>query len=465
MKIIVFSGNKEDQNEADLPSALVDERPNLPLKEAFERNSDESGAVDIIRVPPPSDGDVHSVGKWSLNMLEIMEVLINTNLENQISKTTWSHDLLKDLIRIIGHAEEMLQHGNNTDAEQFGSSKNEQSHSKEFRSNKVGSTIKDDSTGSVDGEQEFENDLFREQNIEKIKSPKEIPNNRSSRLESEDLENKMKSKNLFELVIVQQFQTIKSTILTETEILTIQVKTCLDNLEITKNLIDIINDKELESQFIDRRLEVMLLVSTIKDSVDSTKNLLSTDEYEKNLTLESFKKLLDVVTESKIVKDFLDKYVKYLQLLKEIVVIGKHNYNTNKSEIGNEVHLDSLTSVDQNINNSEEENNIDNDEATENWKDDDIAYQVDDKERVVLVSKVDAGPLFTDKLSAKAETVVSLLPKSLESPFNPQVLLERIRANPKYPRNLTSTTQYNLLTCLPQPYFTRIMLSGEFYND
>lgn len=108
-----------------------------------------------------------------------------------------------------------------------------------------------------------------------------------------------------------------------------------------------------------------------------------------------------------------------------------------------------------------------------NWKSEDIAYQVDDRERVMPVTKLDTNPLFTDKIDTKdSDNAISsdfvskykLLPGSGGGyGFDPQQLLERIRTGPGYERNSTWLTQYELLSCIPQPFLTRIMLSGEFY--
>ncbi|KAK6630642.1 ER degradation-enhancing alpha-mannosidase-like protein 2 [Polyplax serrata] len=48
--------------------------------------------------------------------------------------------------------------------------------------------------------------------------------------------------------------------------------------------------------------------------------------------------------------------------------------------------------------------------------------------------------------------------------FEPQLLIEKIRNEKKYPRNMTWETQYELLRCQAQPYVSRITLNGEFYT-
>lgn len=64
--------------------------------------------------------------------------------------------------------------------------------------------------------------------------------------------------------------------------------------------------------------------------------------------------------------------------------------------------------------------------------------------------------------SMLSEFVHSILKSTLPSKpkFNPQTLLEKIRAN-GYNRNLTQN--YNLLTCKAQPYLQRITVLGEFF--
>ncbi|XP_075216530.1 ER degradation-enhancing alpha-mannosidase-like protein 2 [Lycorma delicatula] len=108
----------------------------------------------------------------------------------------------------------------------------------------------------------------------------------------------------------------------------------------------------------------------------------------------------------------------------------------------------------------------------ESWKSEDISYQVDDRERVTPVTRLDSSPLFTDKVDTSTETAVPL-PEFVSkflissgsggSDFDPQQLLERIRTGPGYKRNSTWLESYELLSCNPQPFLTRISLSGEFF--
>lgn len=112
--------------------------------------------------------------------------------------------------------------------------------------------------------------------------------------------------------------------------------------------------------------------------------------------------------------------------------------------------------------------------SKESWKSEEITYQVDDKERVAPVSKLDSSPLFTDKVETSSENPVPL-PEFVSkfllssgsggSDFDPQQLLERIRTGPGYKRNVTWSESYELLSCSPQPFLTRISLSGEFFNS
>lgn len=111
---------------------------------------------------------------------------------------------------------------------------------------------------------------------------------------------------------------------------------------------------------------------------------------------------------------------------------------------------------------------------TKNWKDE-ISYQVDDSERVTPVTRLDSRPLFTDPGDTKVPDVEGvkvpefvsryLISAGLGGPeFDPQQLLERIRTGPGYDRNISWSNKYDLLSCRPQPFLTRITLSGEFYN-
>lgn len=45
-----------------------------------------------------------------------------------------------------------------------------------------------------------------------------------------------------------------------------------------------------------------------------------------------------------------------------------------------------------------------------------------------------------------------------------QALLERVRREKKYERNITWEGDYQLLRCQAQPFYTKITLNGEFYD-
>lgn len=48
--------------------------------------------------------------------------------------------------------------------------------------------------------------------------------------------------------------------------------------------------------------------------------------------------------------------------------------------------------------------------------------------------------------------------------FDPQILLERLRSEIKYPRNISWESDYEVLSCVAQPFVQRISMSGEIFG-
>lgn len=519
-------GNEQDQAE-DSPSDITEEEEVSQTKEEFLDKLEKSGALDVVKILPPSSDEVQSIGdnlgqkQMSLNMLQMIEALINIKPEKHLLKKTWRRDLLVELIEVIENAEQMVIKKDKTFIDKINedsrTSKSVHSYSNkpedrdtvaaseillnkgeeddtitetnsassletvtganlfdENRFNTPPKTIKDSSSpNSIVKENSTDHSFPNSTNttfIHEVNSPKDYLSNKS-----EGIEKNKKEKGLFETILKQQFKTVKDTVLSEAEFTTFYLNKCNKNLELTKNLVELTNNPELRSQFLAKRVEVMMLAMELRVSLEESKKLLKSKITEETVTLELFKELVEVVVNGETVKDYLEKYQSYIETARKLIEIGKESYITIESniDITNQEENVSITDID--TNESEELNNSYNNEddsknifEENSWKADDSSYQVDDRERVSPVSKMDAGPLFTDKLRLKTEAVIDLLPTSLvshENPFNAQALLERIRNNPKYFRNSTWTTQYDLLTCMPQPYLNRIMLSGEFYND
>lgn len=453
----------------------------------------------------------------------MIEALLNIKPEKHLIKKTWRRDLLVELIEVIVNAEQMVikkdktyidkinedsgasksvhsysnkpENRDTVTVSEIMSKKSEEDDSMNTETNSASSletvkganlveenrfstpskTVKDSSSpNSILKENLTDHSFLNSTNTTFVthdaKSPKEYLSNKS-----EDIEKNKKEKRLLETVLKQQFKTVKDTVLTEAEITTFYLNKCNENLELTKNLVELTNNPEIRSQFLAKRVEVMMLAMELKVSLEESQKLLKSKITEETVTLELFKELVDVVVNGETVKNYLEKYQSYIETARKLIEIGKESYIPIESNIDTTNQEENVSIPDIDTNESEELNNSYNNEddsknvfEANSWKADDSSYQVDDRERVSPVSKLDAGPLFTDKLRLKTEAVIDLLPTSLvshENPFNAQALLERIRNNPKYFRNSTWTTQYDLLTCMPQPYLNRIMLSGEFYND
>lgn len=523
----LFSGNRQGQAE-DFLSDITEEEEVYPAKEEFLDKLEKSGALDVVKILPPSSDEVQSIGdnmgkkQMSLNMLQMIEALINITPEKQLLKKTWMRGLLVELIEVIENAEKIITKRDKTFIKKVNedSRTRKSAHSSFNKPEDRGSVLalevlpkkseEDDTiteTNSASSQETVkETDLMHEnqfstpsKTIKDLSSSNSIAKNKSTdhsfpnsiytfvhetKSTKDNLSNKSdengknkKEKGFFETVLKQKFKTVKDSVLSEAEFTTIYLNKCNENLELTKNLVELTNNPELRTQFQTKRVEVMMLATEIKGSLEESQKLLKSKITEETVTLELFKELVEVVVNGETVKDHLEKYQSYIETARKLIEIGKESYYTspelNNIDATNQEENVSIAEID--TNESEELNNSYNNEddsknlfEANSWKADDSSYQVDDRERVSPVSKMDAGPLFTDKLRLKTEAVIDLLPTSLvshENPFNAQALLERIRNNPKYFRNTTWSTQYDLLTCMPQPYLNRIMLSGEFYND
>lgn len=63
------------------------------------------------------------------------------------------------------------------------------------------------------------------------------------------------------------------------------------------------------------------------------------------------------------------------------------------------------------------------------------------------------------------KTISQLLPNmSDQQKHDPQQMLERIRTENRYRRNVSSENNYNLLSCKAQPFLQRLSILGEFFN-
>lgn len=476
----LFPGDTRETEEQELPSALANEESTVDTKNEYLHKLRERGAEDLVEVPPPPRDEKHHAAEPKTllrNMLEQLETMIDISLRKQLHKSSWCRDLLKDLLSVIeskisSHNSVMNESkSSNTEQHFISTEVNKPNEDDTSFVNKDSTFIAQDTPIGQDkssDKKEYSSSEEKGQ-VRKHNQFKHVKN-KSSNSNSEVYPNGLKEaadkhneKNLFKLVIVQQFEAIKQTILTEIEVIAIQVNVSVNNLILTRNLIAFMDNENVISQFHKKRLEVMLLVSTINNTTKLTKEFLSS-EFQQSISFESFKKLVEILIDGNIIRDFLEKDRNYLEFAKEIITVAKNNHEVDLSK-------DNDSNIDQDVNKSEEENLNDDSKnllRADDWKVDEISYQVDDRERVVPVTKVDSGPLFTDKLSVSVESTVNLIPNSLVSSgtvFNAQLLLERIRTNPKYQRNSTWASQYERLTCLPQPYFTRITMSGEFYDD
>ncbi|XP_022188395.2 uncharacterized protein LOC111047036 [Nilaparvata lugens] len=203
-----------------------------------------------------------------------------------------------------------------------------------------------------------------------------------------------------------------------------------------------------------------------KDEVDEESNLEKEDEVDEESNLE---KEDEIDEESNMEKEETsDK-----ENVTSEETSNKDNVTSeetsNKDNVTSEDGIPVTRLVDAESNDSSFASGV----SSENWKSEDTLYQVDDREKVSPVSRSDASPMFTDRIDATAESSVTvpefvsqfLTPSGSDGPeFDPQRLLERIRSSPGYNRNTSWLENYELLSCRPQPFYTRISLSGEFFN-
>lgn len=82
-----------------------------------------------------------------------------------------------------------------------------------------------------------------------------------------------------------------------------------------------------------------------------------------------------------------------------------------------------------------------------------------DQEMLELTQAVD------DISSDESFTLPSFVRQFLSSKeFDPQVLLERLRANTKFNLNATWMSDYKILSCAAQPFLHRLSIMGEFFE-
>ncbi|RZF39799.1 hypothetical protein LSTR_LSTR000447 [Laodelphax striatellus] len=219
--------------------------------------------------------------------------------------------------------------------------------------------------------------------------------------------------------------------------------------------------------FKDEKFVSFLLKTLINNSV-MLMNLASKDDDVGSLELDN-------------AESFDDRLAHFRKIHKKLFAVYSELYE--KVHLGDKNEVDEKSNLEtENVTSDDDipvtrlldtESNDSSFASLENWKSDDILYQVDDREKVSPVSRSDASPMFTDRIDASSESSVTvpefvsqfLVSSASEGPeFDPQRLLERIRTGPGYKRNASWLDNYELLSCRPQPFYTRISLSGEFFN-
>lgn len=219
--------------------------------------------------------------------------------------------------------------------------------------------------------------------------------------------------------------------------------------------------------YYNERMDLSAMLVELIDSLMESKNIiLEFNELNKTVKIDKLRELLEnSFDRKKKTHDFVQKLINYYAKVDEKISSG---IMKNKDS----TQVQKVETVEEEVDKFGEKLEK---KFSHNWKSEDIAYQVDDRERVMPVTKLDTNPLFTDKSDTKdSDHTVSSPPEFVSKykllpgsgggyGFDPQQLLERIRTGPGYERNSSWSTQYELLSCIPQPFLTRIMLSGEFY--
>lgn len=239
---------------------------------------------------------------------------------------------------------------------------------------------------------------------------------------------------------------------------------------ISNEMLQVLNSlpsKYVNEFYYNERIELSSLLVELIDSLTESKNMiLEFNQLNNTSKIETLRELLEnSFDRNKKTQDFINKLKSYYNKLDV-----KISSAVRKSEDATQVKTGETAQEESDKFGEKLEKKF-----SHNWKSDDIAYQVDDRERVMPVTKLDTNPLFTDKIDTKDSDHTLSSPPEFVSKykllpgsgggygFDPQQLLERIRTGPGYERNSTWLTQYELLSCTPQPFLTRIMLSGEFY--
>lgn len=73
--------------------------------------------------------------------------------------------------------------------------------------------------------------------------------------------------------------------------------------------------------------------------------------------------------------------------------------------------------------------------------------------------------LFDNSFKILPEFVNNYLNQNVRPKFDPQLMLERLRADKKYSHNTTWENNYQLLSCEAQPFLQKISILGEFFNS
>lgn len=112
----------------------------------------------------------------------------------------------------------------------------------------------------------------------------------------------------------------------------------------------------------------------------------------------------------------------------------------------------------------------------ENVSDDFISdeNEITTPDKIQTVSNVESNenesqfreePLLEGSFKIVPEFVNQLLHQNIRPKFDPQLMLERLRTDKKYPHNETWENSYQLLSCEAQPFLQKMSILGEFFNS
>ncbi|XP_066992134.1 ER degradation-enhancing alpha-mannosidase-like protein 2 [Anabrus simplex] len=106
--------------------------------------------------------------------------------------------------------------------------------------------------------------------------------------------------------------------------------------------------------------------------------------------------------------------------------------------------------------------------------DSDRVYSVSDKDDLEVLVNEDANPdVVHDSTSDNSKSTEDEAPEpepwlprmsTSNARFDPQTLLERLRAESRYKRNISWELDYQLLSCPAQPFLQRLSMSGEIFG-